>query len=189
MAFNDRNEKYTALLVLLYLEMARTFHDNPAKAVVAMAKQLLPNLSTEMAHTTVLPIMGSFDPIQALDARTDTWMKLKTSRDQFVSEGKHGLIIYENTIYPIFLQLEDREDLDHAVKHELDLFGLAGEVFANEHKLPGFDGHLMFFPEWGFSGDLKALHCRRSDSPGRTSLMKLFTKGAVNKGTYKKKSR
>lgn len=188
MTDTNATKQWSALLVLLYLEMARVFKDNPAKAVVQTARQLLPLIPADIAHSTVIPIMGSVDPLQALDFRVDIWQKLKTSRDQFVEDGAHGLMIYEKVIYPIRLELEDEGDLEWAIEHELDLIGLTGEVYANENKLRCFDGHLMFFPEWGFSGELKALHSRRSDSAGKTSLMKLFTKGAVNKGTYRKKN-
>ena len=179
--------KFTSLLVLLVLEWENKFSNGNKDAVKEAAKRFIGLVTKDILTSIVAPISMSSNPIYLLNKKTDTFTILNRTRERYVDEGYHAMVIHNGLTIPVHIDFTDQEDLDWAILHQNDLYGLIGEKLARDEKLTTLEAHIMLFPEWGFKGNMKALKSSFSNSAGETSMRKLFMKGGVNKRVSKSK--
>jgi len=156
--------------------------------IVEYCKNLKDIVSTPLANTILVPILDvkgdKKKVLSVLDVKSQTWLTLAETVDQFSAEGYGGITIIDDDISPIMITRDvsvpaDKEEENTIVKKLMD-------AIMEKYEMESVTGHVLLFSTKGFSGDMHYVVRVKQYPKEASSLASLFGGGIKVKNSLRR---
>lgn len=175
------------LTMNLMVEFSKTQKEAMEK-IIEFCDGLKDVVSTPLANTILIPILdvkGDKKKVLAtLDVKSQTWLTLAETVDQFSAEGYGGITIIDDDISPIKITRDvsvpaDKEEENTIVKKLMD-------GIMEKYNMESVTGHVLLFSTCGFSGDMHYVVRLKQNPKEASSLASLFGGGLKVKNVLRR---
>lgn len=174
---------HSSVDLLLNMNLMVQFSKTQKEAVekiVEYCEQLKDIVSTPLSNTILVPILENRDDkkkvLATLDVKSQTWLTLAETVDQYSAEGYGGITIIDDDISPVKVTRDvsipaDRKEEDTVVKKLMD-------GIMDKYEMTSVTGHVLLFATAGFSGDMHyVVRVKQDPAKETSSLASLFGGG------------
>lgn len=152
--------------LLLRLQIHRS--DNPKKMKKAIAK-VMPLATEEQRQGLLRRLYTAKNPVEELDAALRDLEDTKKALTRFAQDGCHGFIQIGREFYPVKLDTREnwlKEKDKWCMEDERLIATRLGDNWMAQHDKGYFNGRIILFQEYGFSGEphYVELRCVRDTS-------------------------